>query len=95
MVAELLWTHATSKEPKGHPAPLLARCQHLWTFSKNTSAAESMLAHANKPDIICRLVTGAAGYDIPPDQERVDDKVWGERGPPPGARSHYPDRGDT
>lgn len=54
-----------------------------------------MLAHANKPDIICRLVTGAAGYDIPPDQERVDDKVWGERGPPPGARSHYPDRGDT
>lgn len=93
-VAEKLWTHAMPKGPKGRFAPLLPRYQGLWNFSKNKSAAKSLLVHINKPDNIRKLVAGAAGYDIPPYQKLLDYKVWDDQGPPPGTLSHYPNRGD-
>ena len=93
-VAEKLWTHAMPKGPKGRFAPSLPRYQGLWNFSKNKSAAKSLLVHINKPEAISRLVVGAAGYDIPPYQKLVDYKVWDEQGPPPGTLSHYPNRAD-
>lgn len=93
-VAEKLWTHAMPKGPKGRFAPLLPRYQGLWNFSKNKSAAKSLLVHINKPDNIRKLVAGAAGYDIPPYQKLIDYKVWDEQGPPPGTLSHYPNRAD-
>lgn len=93
-VAEKLWTHAMPKGPKGRFAPLLPRYQGLWNFSKNKSAAKSLLVHMHKPESIKRLVAGAEGYDIPPYQKLLDYKVWDVQGPPPGTLSHYPNRGD-
>jgi len=93
-VAEKLWTHAMPKGPKGRFAPLLARYQGLWNFSKNKSAAKSLMVHMNQPENIRKLVAGAAGYDIPPYQKLLDYKVWDAQGPPPGTLSHYPNRGD-
>ncbi len=93
-VAEKLWTHAMPKGPKGRYAPLLPRYQGLWNFSKNKSAAKSLMVHINKPDNIRKLVAGAAGYDIPPYQKLIDYKVWDDQGPPLGTLSHYPNRGD-
>jgi ABC-type glycerol-3-phosphate transport system substrate-binding protein len=93
-VAEKLWTHAMPKGPKGRYAPMLARYQGIWNFSKNKSAAKSLMVHINKPDSIRKLVAGAAGYDIPPYQKLIDYKVWDAQGPPPGTLSHYPNRAD-
>ncbi len=93
-IAAKLWTHAMPKGPKGRLAPLLPRYQGLWNFSKNKSAAKSLLVHINKPDNIRKIVAGAAGYDIPPYQKLLDYKVWDEQGPPAGTLSHYPNRGD-
>ena len=93
-VAAKMWTHAMPKGPKGRFAPLLPRYQGLWNFSKNKSAAKSLLVHINKPESIAKLVVGAAGYDIPPYQKLLDYKVWDDQGPPPGTLSHYPNRGD-
>lgn len=93
-VAEKLWTHAMPKGPKGRFAPSLPRYQGLWNFSKNKSAAKSLLVHINKPESIRKLVEGAAGYDIPPYQKLLDYKVWDVQGPPAGTLSHYPNRAD-
>jgi ABC-type glycerol-3-phosphate transport system substrate-binding protein len=93
-VAEKLWTFAMPKGPKGRYAPLLPRYQGLWNFSKNKSAAKSLLLHINNPDNIRKMVAGAAGYDVPPYQKLIDYKVWDDQGPPPGTLSHYPNRGD-
>jgi ABC-type glycerol-3-phosphate transport system substrate-binding protein len=93
-VAEKLWTHAMPKGPKGRFAPSLARYQGVWNFSKNKSAAKSLLVHINKPESISKLIIGATGYDIPPYQKLLDYKVWDEQGPPPGTLSHYPNRAD-
>ena len=93
-VAAKLWTHAMPKGPKGRIAPLLPRYQGLWNFSKNKSAAKSLLVHINKPENIKKLVAGAEGYDVTPYRKLLDYSVWDVQGPPPGTLSHYPNRAD-
>jgi ABC-type glycerol-3-phosphate transport system substrate-binding protein len=93
-VAEQLWTHAMPKGPKGRFVSVLPRYQGLWNFSKNKSAAKSLLVHMHKPESIKKLVAGAAGYDIPPYKKLIDHAVWDNQGPPTGTLTHYPNRGD-
>jgi len=93
-VAEQIWHHPWPRGPQGRFTPLTCNYLALWNFSKNKSAAKSLLVHINKPENIRKMVAGAAGYDIPPYQKLLDYKVWDDQGPPLGTLSHYPNRAD-
>jgi ABC-type glycerol-3-phosphate transport system substrate-binding protein len=93
-VAEKLWTHGMPKGPKGRFVSVLPRFQGLWNFSKNKSAAKSLLAHVSTREAAEKLVAACDGYDLPPYVKFNDFKTWEEAGPPKGTLSHYPAKGD-
>jgi len=89
-VAEQCWTHPMPKGPKGRFAPYLPFNWGIWAFSKNKSAAKSLLAHLSTKDAIGRFVAGSHGYDIPGYTALNDFPAWKEEGPPKGTLRHYP-----
>jgi ABC-type glycerol-3-phosphate transport system substrate-binding protein len=93
-VAEKLWTHGMPKGPKGRFVSVLPRFQGLWNFSKNKSAAKSLLLHVSSRESAEKLVAACDGYDLPPYTKFNDFKTWEEVGPPKGTLSHYPTKGD-
>jgi hypothetical protein len=93
-VAEKLWTHGMPKGPKGRYVSVLPRFQGLWNFSKNKSAAKSLLAYVSTREAAEKLVAACDGYDLPPYTKFNDFKTWEEVGPPKGTISHYPAKGD-
>jgi hypothetical protein len=93
-VAEKLWTHGMPKGPKGRFVSVLPRFQGLWNFSKNKSAAKSLLAYVSTREAAEKLVAACDGYDLPPYTKFSDFKTWEEVGPPKGTLSHYPAKGD-
>ncbi|HTS51689.1 MAG TPA: extracellular solute-binding protein [Burkholderiales bacterium] len=93
-VAEQLWTFPAPKGPKGRFQPASPLYWGIWKFSKNKSAAKSLLTHLSQPASVEQLVTGSGGYDIPPFPGLRDFKIWAEAGPPKGTLYHYPPRGD-
>ena len=93
-VAEKLWTHGMPKGPKGRFVSVLPRFQGLWNFSKNKSAAKSLLLHVSSREAAEKLVAACDGYDLPPYTKFSDFKTWEEVGPPKGTLSHYPAKGD-
>ena len=93
-VAEKLWTHGMPKGPKGRFVSVLPRFQGLWNFSKNKSAAKSLLLHVSTREAAEKLVAACDGYDLPPYTKFNDFKTWEEVGPPKGTISHYPAKGD-
>ena len=62
----------------------------IWSFSKNKSAAKSLLVHLSQPSAIEKLVVASGGYDVPPFANMTTLKVWAEEGPPKGTLYHYP-----
>src|SRR5205823_13956759 len=46
-MAEKMWTHPMPQGPKGRYVAQLPRFQGLWNFSKNKSAAKSLMAHVS------------------------------------------------
>ena len=50
-VAEQLWTHGMPSGPKGRFAPCLPFFWGIWNFSKNKSAAKSLLVHLSQPRV--------------------------------------------
>jgi ABC-type glycerol-3-phosphate transport system substrate-binding protein len=64
-----------------------------WSFSKNKSAAKSLLLHLTSRQAAERQVASSQGYDLPPYTNFYDFKTWQENGPPPGTLSHYPIKG--
>src|SRR5262249_55102618 len=48
-IAEQLWTHGMPAGPKGRFAPFTPNYWAIWNFSKNKSAAKSLLAHLSQP----------------------------------------------
>src|SRR5262249_6887247 len=76
--------------PKGRYAPFLPYFWGIWNFSKNKSAAKSLLLH------LISTVGGRAngggewGYDLPAFEKLTTLKVWAEAGPPKGTLYHYP-----
>jgi len=93
-IAEKLWTHAMPKGPRGRYVAMLPRFQGLWNFSKNKSAAKSLMLHVSSHEAAGKLVAACQGYDLPPFVNFNDFKTWDDEGPPKGTLSHYPNKGD-
>ena len=93
-VAEQCWTFPSPKGPKGRYAPGLSFFWGTWKWSKNISAAKSLLAHLSERSSIEQMVKASGGYDIPGFSGLRDFKTWAEVGPPVGTVYNYPPRSD-
>jgi len=93
-VAEQLWTFPSPKGQKGRFQPAAPFFCSIWKFSKNKSAARSLLAHLSQRAAVEQLVNASAGYDIPPFLRLRNFKIWAEAGPPKGTLYNYPPSGD-
>jgi ABC-type glycerol-3-phosphate transport system substrate-binding protein len=91
-VAEQCWTHGMPSGPKGRFGPFLPFFWGTWAFSKNKSAAKSLLTHLSQPASAEKLVTASGGYDLPSFANLTNFQVWAEEGPPKGTLYHYPNR---
>ncbi|MDB5488516.1 MAG: transporter substrate-binding protein periplasmic component [Reyranella sp.] len=89
-VAEQLWTHGFPVGPKGRYAPFLPYFWGTWNFSKNQSAAKSLLVHLSQASAAEKMVVASGGYDLPAFANLTTFKVWAEEGPPKGTLYHYP-----
>ena len=89
-IAEQLWTHGMPAGPKGRFAPFVPNYWAIWNFSKNKSAAKSLLAHLSQPSAIEKLVVASGGYDVPSFSNMKTLKVWANESPPKGTLYHYP-----
>ena len=89
-VAEQCWTHGFPVGPKGRFAPFLPFFWGTWNFSKNQSAAKSLLAHLSQAAAAEKMVNASGGYDLPSFEKLTTFKVWAEAEPPKGTLFHYP-----
>jgi ABC-type glycerol-3-phosphate transport system substrate-binding protein len=89
-VAEQCWTHGFPAGPKGRFGPFLPFFWAIWNFSKNKSAAKSLLVHLSQPTAVEKLVAASGGYDLPSFANLTMLKTWAEEGPPKGTLYHYP-----
>lgn len=89
-VAEQLWTHGFPVGPKGRYAPFLPYFWGTWNFSKNQSAAKSLVTYLSQADAAEKMVVASGGYDLPAFANLTTFKVWAEEGPPKGTLYHYP-----
>jgi ABC-type glycerol-3-phosphate transport system substrate-binding protein len=89
-VAEQCWTHGFPAGPKGRFAPFLPFFWGIWSFSKNQSAAKSLLAHLSQASSAEKMVIASGGYDLPSFEKLTTFKTWAEEGPPKGTLYHYP-----
>jgi ABC-type glycerol-3-phosphate transport system substrate-binding protein len=90
-VAEQVWHHGMPKGPAGRFGPFLPFFWATWNFSKNKSAAKSLLTHMSQEASARKMVEASKGYDIPAFEKLLSFKVWSEVGPPTGTLYHYPD----
>ncbi|MBV8406118.1 MAG: extracellular solute-binding protein [Alphaproteobacteria bacterium] len=89
-VAEQLWTHGFAAGPKGRFAPFVPFFWSVWSFSKNQSAAKSLLVHLSSRAAAEKMVEASGGYDLPSFEKFTTFKTWQEEGPPKGTLYHYP-----
>jgi ABC-type glycerol-3-phosphate transport system substrate-binding protein len=89
-VAEQCWTHGFPAGPKGRFAPFLPFFWATWSFSKNQSAAKSLLMHLSQASSAEKMVAASGGYDLPSFEKLTTFKTWAEEGPPTGTLYHYP-----
>ena len=89
-VAERCWTHGMPAGPRGRFAPFVPYFWGTWAFSKNKSAAKSLLTRLSQPDAVEKFVAASGGYDLPSFANLTQFKTWAEEGPPPGTLYHYP-----
>jgi len=89
-VAEQLWTFPAPRGPKGRVQPYLPYFWGIWKFSKNKSAAKSLMRHISTRAAAEKMVAASQGYDIPAYAKFGDFKTWAEEGPPPGTLYNYP-----
>jgi len=89
-VAEQCWTHGFPAGPKGRFAPFLPFFWGTWNFSKNQSAAKSLLTYLSHASSAEKMVIASGGYDLPSFEKLTTFKVWAEEAPPKGTLYHYP-----
>jgi len=89
-VAELCWTHGFAQGPKGRFAPFVPYFWSTWNFSKNQSAAKSLIMRLSQPDAVEQMVIASGGYDLPSFENMTLFKTWAEEAPPKGTLYHYP-----
>jgi ABC-type glycerol-3-phosphate transport system substrate-binding protein len=90
-VAEQCWTHPFPAGPKGRFGPFLPFFWGIWNFSKNQSAAKSLLTYLSQESSALQMVEASGGYDLPSFANLTKFKVWAEAEPPKGTLFHYPD----
>jgi len=89
-IAEQLWTHGFPVGPKGRYAPFLPFFWGIWNFSKNQSAAKSLITFLSQASSAEKMTNASQGYDIPSFEKLTTFKVWAEESPPKGTLYHYP-----
>jgi len=89
-VAEQLWTHGFPVGPKGRYAPFLPYFWGVWNFSKNQSAAKSLITFLSQASSAEKMTNASQGYDLPSFEKLTTFKVWAEESPPKGTLYHYP-----
>jgi ABC-type glycerol-3-phosphate transport system substrate-binding protein len=89
-IAEQCWSHGFPSGPAGRFGPFLPFFWGTWTFSKNQSAAKSLLVFLSQASAVEKLVAGSGGYDLPSFANLTTLKTWAEEGPPKGTLYHYP-----
>lgn len=89
-IAEQTWHHGMASGPAGRYGPFTTPFWGLWNFSKNQSAAKSLLTALSQASAIEAMVKASAGFDIPAFANLTTLKVWAEEGPPKGTLFHYP-----
>ncbi|HEX2888240.1 ABC transporter substrate-binding protein [Vineibacter terrae] len=89
-IAEQLWTHGMPAGPKGRYAPFVPYFWGVWSFSRNKSAAKSLLMHLSQASSVEKMVAASGGYDLPSFAKLTTFKTWAEEGPPKGTLYHYP-----
>jgi ABC-type glycerol-3-phosphate transport system substrate-binding protein len=89
-VAEQLWTHGFPAGPKGRFGPFLPFFWGVWNFSKNQSAAKSLITFLSQASSAEKMVIASGGYDLPSFANLTTFKTWAEEAPPKGTLYHYP-----
>ena len=89
-VAEQCWTHGFPSGPAGRFGPFLPFFWGTWSFSKNQSAAKSLLTAMSQPEAAEKMVIASGGYDLPSFEKLTTFKTWAEESPPKGTLYHYP-----
>jgi hypothetical protein len=89
-VAEQCWTHGFPAGPNGRFGPFLPFFWGTWSFSKNQSAAKSLLTAMSQPEAAEKMVIASGGYDLPAFEKLTTFKTWAEESPPKGTLYHYP-----
>jgi ABC-type glycerol-3-phosphate transport system substrate-binding protein len=94
-IAKQLWTFHSPKGPKGRFDPSGYYYWSIWNFSKNKSAAKSLLAFLSTRESQDQLVTASTGFDLPVFEKLSDFKIYEEEGPPKGTNYNMVPRGDV
>lgn len=89
-IARQCWTHGMPAGPKGRFAPYLPYLWGIWSFSKNKTAAKSLLRALSTHEAIARMVQVSSGYDLPAYEGLTTLKTWADEEPPKGTLYHYP-----
>jgi len=89
-VAEQLWTFPTPRGPNGRYQPYLPYFWGIWKFSKNKTAAKSLLLHLSQRSAVEKTTAASQGYDIPAFAKLNDFTTWADEAPPKGTLYHYP-----
>jgi hypothetical protein len=89
-VCAQLWTHGFAAGPKGRFAPFVPYFWGTWNFSKNQSAAKSLMVFLSQASSAEKMVAASGGYDLPAFANLTTFKTWAEEGPPTGTLFHYP-----
>ena len=89
-VAEQCWTHGFPAGPAGRFGPFLPFFWGTWNFSKNQSAAKSLMVFLSQASSAEKMVAASGGYDLPAFANLTTFKTWAEEGPPAGTLFHYP-----
>jgi ABC-type glycerol-3-phosphate transport system substrate-binding protein len=91
-VAEKCWYAPFPAGAEGRFTPFLPYFWGIWSFSRNKTAAKSLLEFLSDRQSAERQSTATTGYDIPPFQSMSDFKIWETEGPPKGFAFNYPDK---
>jgi ABC-type glycerol-3-phosphate transport system substrate-binding protein len=93
-VASQLWSFSAPSGPRGRYRAGLPSHWGVWKFSKNKSAAKSLLVHLSQRSSVEKLVNASDGFDVPSFFDFRNFNVWAEAGPPKGTLYNYPPRDD-
>ena len=94
-IAKQLWTFSSPKGPKGRFDATIYYYWGIWNFSKNISAAKSLLAYLTTRENQEKLVNASSGFDLPPFASFLDFKAWEQVEPPKYTVYNFPPRRDV